>query len=616
MRFCPDLLLTSLALSLCGLMQAGTVPEARAADNLTPAQEFVTTSPIIADGVLYIASFCRPEHAGHLRAIDITGSTPLQLWDAAEQMPKPGTGASPGFLTSSDPPQTIDPDNQYRTLFTNLATRGVEHLQPVAPSAALALQTALGATTAGEAQALINSIRGRTSTSAELVDGSGDAFPLLWGISRSTPAVAGRSFLAENASERIQVVYVGAEDGMLHAFYAGSWDTLSGSYNQSHPVAGQELWAYLPGSLLPCFKYQPFDDSSDEIAVHVDGAPTLGDFFLDWNGDGRRQWRTLLVGTGSTPNLGRSAIFALDVTDPYQPMILWEQILLGTNLGMTRGAVIGDPDDGLPSPAIFLTTSYANKTDQGGTIDPVNGEYGLQACAIDLLTGNLRWQWQSRYDGPAADINTTPAQPALMDVDGNGSTEYLIFGDMAGRLWAIDAATGAALGGVPVYTVAGGATQPIGAGVATHGRLAIFGTGGAEHADEDETYAIYAVEILPTGGQLLWTHILDPGEKVWNTPAIDQFGRVYFAASADYQPEEWKDQTTSTGRLVILDKTGQQQTSTSTDSAVPGKVQIGPDLAVAVSLSGQVYQFGSAQRTVDPDEQTAGSVRLFSWRVR
>jgi glucose dehydrogenase len=278
--------------------------------------------------------------------------------------------------------------------------------------------------------------------------------------------------------------------------------------------------------------------------------------------------------------------------------------------------VIGNSSTGISPPGIFLTTSTADRTAPDGTPDPVNGSYGIQAFALDLQTGRLRWQWQSRYDGAAAGINTPPAPPALMDVDGDGTSEYLVFGDLAGRLWAIDAASGAALGGVPAYRVEGGAAQPIGAAAATQGAIAVFGTGGAAHADDEGTYALYAVEILPSGGRLLWKHQLEPGEKVWSAPSLDQLGHIYFAASTNYRPEGPATHATSTGRLVSLDRTGQPQTSTDTDSAIAGRVQVGEGLAVAVSLTGQVYQFGTFQRTFVPEELPAGPMRLFSWRLR
>ena len=59
-------------------------------------QEYVTTTPVLADGVLYVASSNYPWHRGHLRAIDILDTFPVTLWDAAERMPLAGIGDVPG----------------------------------------------------------------------------------------------------------------------------------------------------------------------------------------------------------------------------------------------------------------------------------------------------------------------------------------------------------------------------------------------------------------------------------------------------------------------------------------------------------------------------------------
>ena len=578
-------------------------------------QEFVTATPILADGVLYTASFSRPEQAGHLRATDLTDSTPQQLWDAAEQMPAAGTGADPGDQTSSDPPTQIDPANLYRVLFSNLQDRTEITRQRLSPLDAAILQPALAVASVSEAELLLNQLRGRSGVTLETPDGSGDIPQRLWGISRSTPAVIGRSLRVTGAADRDQVVYVGAEDGLLHAFYAGQWQTSTSRYDQESPTAGQELWGYLPGQLLIGIKDQPFEQTTDRFAIHVDGAPAASDLFADWNGDGQQQWRTYLAGTASLPLHEWSCAFALDVTNPRQPELLWEKALPGSNPGLTRGLVIGTPATEPNRPVLYLTTAYALKTNAAGLPDPVNGSYGLRACALDPLSGNLLWQWQCPYTPPLTDINTTPAVPALLDIDGNGLTDYLVFGDMAGRLWALDAATGTPLTGGPVYQVKEGANQPIGASVTASGRLVVFGTGGAEHADPTGSYALYAVEILPTGGQLRWSYVLDPGEQVWDAPSLDRVGRIYFAASTGYQPGE-SSGAAAEGRLVILDKEGQALVETPTDSPVAGQVQVENGTAIAVSLSGRVYQFGSVRQRTVPIGLSAQTLQLLSWRIR
>ena len=67
---------------------------------------------------------------------------------------------------------------------------------------------------------------------------------------------------------------------------------------------------------------------------------------------------------------------------------------------------------------------------------------GLEVFAIDVGTGQKLWQWEEPYaDATRASDNTVPAGVSLRSgVDG---VNRLYAGDMEGRVWELDAATGA-----------------------------------------------------------------------------------------------------------------------------------------------------------------------------
>ena len=144
-------------------------------------QENVTTTPAFADGVIYVASSNFPGHRGHLRAINILGTFPATLWDAALRMPLAGTGDAPGDLGNSDPPDRIRRDNAYRSIFTNLA--GVQ--LPLTADHAERLQAVLGVAPASTAEVLLHAVRGRRGGSPERVAGTEEDPQRLWSISRS-----------------------------------------------------------------------------------------------------------------------------------------------------------------------------------------------------------------------------------------------------------------------------------------------------------------------------------------------------------------------------------------------------------------------------------------------
>jgi type IV pilus assembly protein PilY1 len=106
------------------------------------------------------------------------------------------------------------------------------------------------------------------------------------------------TFVTSNTS-RQGMVYVAANDGMLHAFNA---DT------------GAESFAYIPTAMLPnLFKLADFNYSAQH-RYFVDGTPVVGDAYLSG-------WKTILVGGY---NGGGRGYYALDVTNPAAPQALWE----------------------------------------------------------------------------------------------------------------------------------------------------------------------------------------------------------------------------------------------------------------------------------------------------
>lgn len=106
-----------------------------------------------------------------------------------------------------------------------------------------------------------------------------------------------------NQKDRKKMVYVGANDGQLHAFLLTDADSID---------AGTEMWSFIPPSLLPKLKQADSDptfDLCDSAYCHqyyVDGSPKAADIFA------ASAWHTILV-TGLRE--GGDSYFALDVTD-------------------------------------------------------------------------------------------------------------------------------------------------------------------------------------------------------------------------------------------------------------------------------------------------------------
>ncbi|MEO0300600.1 MAG: PilC/PilY family type IV pilus protein [candidate division WOR-3 bacterium] len=133
-------------------------------------------------------------------------------------------------------------------------------------------------------------------------------------------------------------VYVGANDGMFHAFHSGK---LIDTRNPVEPIhvdpdgviIGKEIFAYIPFNLLPHLKWLPRDDYCHVYYVDLKPYPTDVKIF-EPSSQHPQGWGTVVIGGmrfGGSPyegmNFYSSAYFLVDVTDPRNITVLWEKRL-------------------------------------------------------------------------------------------------------------------------------------------------------------------------------------------------------------------------------------------------------------------------------------------------
>jgi Tfp pilus tip-associated adhesin PilY1 len=242
---------------------------------------------------------------------------------------------------------------------------------------------------------------------------------------------AGYEAFKNSNAGRTPMLYVPANDGMLHALYAGT--------SNGDPDGGKEAWAVIPTSVLPNL-YKLADANYKNIHQYsVDGTPTVGDAY-DATG---AAWKTVLV---AGLNAGGKAYYALDVTDPASPRTLWEfkwsntcynQAVPATfgadcHLGYTFGKpVISKLADG--SWVAFVTSGYNNVNSPAKTGDGLGYLY-----VLDLFTGQIR----HKIATTAGDA-TTPSGLAQINSwvdDGriDNKTLRVYGGDVLGNVWRFD----------------------------------------------------------------------------------------------------------------------------------------------------------------------------------
>jgi|GEM_PF-725231 len=402
-----------------------------------------------------------------------------------------------------------------------------------------------------------------------------------------------RAFRDANKTRR-SIVYVGARDGMLHAFDAGAfrwidedndtgvvetrglfdWDDLStrspaptwcADINDCPDYGtGKELWAFIPANLLPRLKnnYLQGDDQA-----YVDASPALADVYV--NG----AWRTLLL---SAEGNGGDTIFCLDVTDPDAPQFMWE--FADPELFRSRSspsvAQIGRIYDNGSTKWVAFFVSGKTYDD---TLYP-------SIYVIDLSDGSVVEQIYLDADTRGAG-GILSGQPTIVDSDGNGYVDRLYIASDKGLLYKVnmpDDPESVKYGinhcvintdfsdrdgnEVPAqwhYQPVYGSPAVVSSnsvdiyGHMTYEILIFFGTGDSPYYDEninwaDTRYLFYAYRDTSAKGMcdpsqvsLDWFYQLPEGHRIYAS-AFAAAGNIYFGTSTG-ETEDPCDTTSNSG---------------------------------------------------------------------
>jgi len=202
------------------------------------------------------------------------------------------------------------------------------------------------------------------------------------------PTAEYQAFADAHANRR-SVVYVGANDGMFHAFAADN---------------GDELWAFVPEFALPAFSAMA--DSGYCHKYTCDLTATVKDIRV--NG----VWRTMLVAGGGR---GGSAVFAMDVTDPDNPVLQWQAGLANGKKFHSEVEVVS-----IGGTAVALV---------GSGLDDTLGEAWLYA--FDLNTGA---ELGRVLLGASPGVRNKATKPAVVDLNMDGEGDLVYVADMMGEV--------------------------------------------------------------------------------------------------------------------------------------------------------------------------------------
>jgi type IV pilus assembly protein PilY1 len=232
-------------------------------------------------------------------------------------------------------------------------------------------------------------------------------------------------------ASRSGAVYVAANDGMLHAFDAET---------------GKESWGYIPSMILPDLYKLADKNYSTQHQFFVDNSPETGDICPNapTSTCTSNQWKTILVGGLSR---GGKGYYALDVTNPASPSLLWE--FTDANLGYTYGNPrITKLKDGT---WVVIFASGYNNADGLGRLYVLNANTGALIRSISNGTGSA---------ASPSGLARISAHAAQAMTDNTSSAVY--GGDMLGNLWRFDINNDIGAAGYDAQLlVSFGSTQPI-----------------------------------------------------------------------------------------------------------------------------------------------------------
>lgn len=278
------------------------------------------------------------------------------------------------------------------------------------------------------------------------------------GYEKLSPALGDyRTFVAGKVARTEGVLFVGANDGMLHAF---------------RDATGVETFAYVPKAVVP--NLYKLSETPYTHQYFVDGPNVETDAYLD------STWKNVLLGTTGA---GAKAVYALDVSNPLSmsaSKVMWEINATGSFANL--GHVLSDVQSGVLGNGDWVAIF-------GNGYSSASGAASL--FVVNLATGALLKEINTGAAGGNGLGGVRIVRGASDDPDPAKRNRILgaYAGDLKGNLWKFDLSGAATdwkvgLSGSPLYIAKDdlAAVQPITAApaVLAHpngGYLVSFGTG-------------------------------------------------------------------------------------------------------------------------------------------
>jgi hypothetical protein len=373
-----------------------------------------------------------PSWKGHLLAYDVAGGSPQLIWDAGTLLESRSWRSRKVY--------TSDASNKLVRLQADPTTDTIQNKDQL-------FALGLGAT-ADEAERIARFVLGDPLLKNPAVMGA---------VINSTPIDVAQppdgslpgahEFHLANLT-RASLVYVGADDGMLHAFY-----TRATTVNGTPRTAGSEAFAYIPRSMLPVIStlYAQGGQLADP-KQHIYGLATSPKVKNVCVGNCANKtaavWKTVLV---MSEGWGGHGVFALDITDPFSSgdpfSVMWstwqssQQSQFESSLGLTVPvpAFTFKRSEGLDDHRILMSSAYkvdATVSTQGRSLISVRAASGTILGQVSLNPSGSCNQDFAVVSDMATSRQQVPSDNGAVE----GRKELIVgyIGDTWGNLWQYD----------------------------------------------------------------------------------------------------------------------------------------------------------------------------------
>jgi Neisseria PilC beta-propeller domain len=313
-------------------------------------------------------------------------------------------------------------------------------------------------------------------------------------------------------------VFVGANDGMLHAFDASS---------------GRERWAYIPSMLIHKMRNLSIDPYEHDY--FVDGQITIGNV-SSGTGAGATIKRVLFGSLGA----GGKGIYALDITgstglgatseSDVANKVLWEITPTTITISSQNPTTSRDYEN---LGYTYSTAIPAKITNSGVSTDVIvfgngyndGGDYQAYLFVANANNGRLIRAIPAGSSGTAGSPNGL-FKARVIDTNGDGMADIAYAGDLNGTMWKFDLSTNSAA--VAVYTTAPQQAITGTPGVALHpkgGYMINFGTGAMftdSDANSNAVHYVYGIwDNAPTGSTKIVTQTLAEHTATFSATEVD-----------------------------------------------------------------------------------------------